>query len=101
MTLSNDTTTIDLPEIQNKQITLYLVQSSTPGDLLSLNMLNGQFLEWTTHLFYPNYVGNVTTLPIKLPGFSQFFVIVNQVKGILLKHVYFCQKNLWFIQDFF
>ena len=54
---------------------VYIIQAEEPMNLQSKgSTLNGQLLEWISHEVGPNLRGEVTSLPIFLPGLCQFFI---------------------------
>lgn len=82
--MSNESITLDFPNANSKQATVYLLKESEPGNLQShSSTLNGRLLEWKTHEPLPELARNVATLPIQLPGYSQFFIVINQNQGML------------------
>lgn len=84
ISLLNEPYTLDFPQLSNKQATAYFFTEGEAGNLLSLDSrLNGHLLKWTTHEPLTNMKGNVTTLPIKVPGNSQFYIVLNQTTGKL------------------
>ena len=80
--LDNVSSTIDVPSLSNKQVTVYLLNSNDTRDLRSkTSTLNGQAIDWNSHQPGPNLQGLVTTLPVEISAHSQFFLVVNQSKS--------------------
>ena len=74
--VSNTSFTLDIPQLMNKNVVLYLYKEGEPGNLQSDKArLNDQLLDWDVHRPIANAKGNYTTLPITLPGISQFFIV--------------------------
>ena len=75
--ITNDNLVLDIPQLSNKQVTLYLLKEGEPGNLESAtSRLNDQEILWDTHLPVANLRGNHTSLPITLPPYSQFFIVL-------------------------
>uniref|UniRef100_A0A914E6A2 Heparanase n=1 Tax=Acrobeloides nanus TaxID=290746 RepID=A0A914E6A2_9BILA len=75
--ITNDSLVLDVPQLSNKQVTLYLLKEGEPGNLESAtSRLNDQQILWDTHLPVANLRGNHTSLPITLPPYSQFFIVL-------------------------
>ena len=75
MSLANYSISLALPQLTNNQVVVYIVKESEPGNLQSkTTKLNGEVMDWTSHEPIFNIKGNVTTLPIEIPPYSQFFI---------------------------
>jgi hypothetical protein len=84
--VANSSHILDFPQISNKQVTTYIIKEGEPGNLQSsTSSLNGQILEWATHQSIVNIKGQSTSLPLEIPAYSQFFVILGQEKGRICK----------------
>lgn len=85
--IANYSFTFDLPQLTNKQVVVYIIKESEPGNLESKTTnLNGELMEWTSHEANVNMKGNVTTLPIEIPAYSQFFIEAGQTPSKKLKN---------------
>ena len=74
--VANSSVTLDLPLWSSRQVTLYLLTAGEVGNLQSAyNQLNGQLLTWKPHEPVTNIQGVVTSLPVTLPEYSQFFIV--------------------------
>ena len=83
--LDNASFTLDIPSLTNKQATVYILNSNDSTNLASkTSMLNGRAIEWDTHQPDPDLNGVVVSLPIQIPGYSQFFIVANQSSGTIL-----------------
>jgi hypothetical protein len=72
----NNSFTIDIPQLTDKQVTLYLFKEGEPGNLQSnLSRINGQLIDWDTHKPMANIQGAQADLPITLPSYSLFFIV--------------------------
>src|SRR6185437_282280 len=78
--LSNDSFTLDLPGISYKTVTTYVLEPADSGRSLQsfTSKLNGNVISWSKNANVPDLTaqGNLTSLPVTLPGYSQFFVVI-------------------------
>uniref|UniRef100_A0A914DVR3 C-type lectin domain-containing protein n=1 Tax=Acrobeloides nanus TaxID=290746 RepID=A0A914DVR3_9BILA len=74
---------IDLPDVNNKQITAYVLTGYNDDNLGLASRyasLNNALLNWTSHQPTPNIQGQVASLPFTVPPYSLFFLVVNQTQ---------------------
>lgn len=72
----NKSITIDIPQLANRQVTVYLLKEGTPGNLQSnLTRINDQLIDWDAHQA-TNIQGKRMTLPVTLLGYSLFYIVV-------------------------
>jgi hypothetical protein len=78
--LSDYSFTLDLPGISYKNVTTYVLETADPArSLQSFNSkLNGNVINWSKNANVPDLTtqGNLTSLPVTLSGYSQFFVVI-------------------------
>lgn len=85
--LSADSLNLNLPQSFDKQVTVYQIESSqAPNQNLSYlaaesSTLNGKLLEWVSQQPLVGLNGRVQTLPVTLSGYSQFFIVIEQIGG--------------------
>jgi ATP-dependent Zn protease len=80
--IGNSSYTLDFPQFSNRNVTLYLVKEAYSGNLGSnLSTLNGEILNWAKHQPEAQLKGIVKTLPIVLPEYSQFFIVIGENKS--------------------
>ena len=101
--MSNTSFTLDFPQITNKQVIAYILKEGESGNLQSKSSrLNGAPLSWSTHQPGPNMRGNATSLPLTIPDYSQFFIIVNRTQSEIICIVFFStfrrSMSEWLVQ---
>ena len=69
---------VDFPGVP-RQVTAYILTPGEPRNLATETInVNGNVLQWTSHQAYPDIQGYETTLPIQIPAYSLFFLVLNQ-----------------------
>uniref|UniRef100_A0A914EBV2 Uncharacterized protein n=1 Tax=Acrobeloides nanus TaxID=290746 RepID=A0A914EBV2_9BILA len=74
--LTSSSATLNVPQFSDKTAYLYVL-TSPGGDLTSKSTsLNGNTLAWTPGQNIPDFTAQQTTFPVKIPGYSQFFIVL-------------------------